>query len=81
MSKPSPVRTPEDGEGAGCWRWRGRMTADSEATGRGHRMNAARARRRLQTARRAYQERFGADAPILSYMGHPRVVNALMDTV
>jgi hypothetical protein len=57
------------------------MIADSEAAGRGHRMNAARARRRLETAEGAYRERFGADAPISSYMGHPRVADALMDAV
>ena len=57
------------------------MIADSEAAGRGHRMNAARARRRLETAERAYRERFGADAPISSYIGHPRVADALMDAV
>jgi len=57
------------------------MTADSEAAGRGQRMDAARARRRLEAAKRAYRERFEAEAPVLFYMGHPRVADALMDAV
>ena len=57
------------------------MTAESGAASRGQRMDAARARRRLEAAKRAYRERFGADAPVSSYMGHPRVADALMDAV
>jgi hypothetical protein len=57
------------------------MTADSEAAGRGQRMGAARAWRRLEAAKRAYRERFGAEAPVSSYMGHPRLADLLMEAV
>jgi hypothetical protein len=57
------------------------MTADSEAAGRGRRMDAARRERRLEAAKRAYRGRFGADAPVSSYMGHPRLADLLMEAV
>jgi hypothetical protein len=57
------------------------MTADSEAGGRGRRMNAARRERRLEAARRAYRERFGTDAPVSLYLGHFRLADALMEAV
>ena len=41
----------------------------------------ARQGRRLEAARRAYVARFGADAPISSYLGHPRVADMLMEAV
>lgn len=56
------------------------MITDSEPS-RGSRMNAARRERRLEAARRAYRERFGVDASVSSYTGHPRLVDALMEAV
>jgi hypothetical protein len=41
----------------------------------------ARRERRLKVAKRAYRERFGADAPVSSYLGHFRLADALMDAV
>ena len=41
----------------------------------------ARRERRMEVAKRAYQERFGADAPVSSYLGHFRLADALMDAV
>ena len=42
-----------------------------------------RARRewRMEAAKRAYRERFGADAPVSSYIGHFRLADALMEAV
>jgi hypothetical protein len=37
--------------------------------------------RRLEAARRAYVARFGADAPVSSYLGHPRLADLLMEAV
>jgi hypothetical protein len=56
------------------------MTADSEPR-RGWRKDAARRERRLEAAKLAYRERFGADAPISSYMSPSRLADALMDAV
>jgi hypothetical protein len=41
----------------------------------------ARHKRRLEAARRAYRERFGADAPVSPYLGHPRLADMLMEAV
>jgi hypothetical protein len=41
----------------------------------------ARRERRMEVAKRAYRERFGADAPVSSYLGHFRLADALMDAV
>jgi hypothetical protein len=57
------------------------MTADSQATGRGRRVGAARRERRLEAAKRAYRERFGRDAPVSLYLGHSRLADALMEAV
>jgi hypothetical protein len=40
----------------------------------------ARRERHLEAARRAYQERFGEDAPVPPYT-HPRFADALMEAV
>jgi hypothetical protein len=40
----------------------------------------ARRERRLEAARRAYQERFGEDVPAPPYI-HPRFADALMEAV
>ena len=39
----------------------------------------ARRDRHLEAARRAYRERFAADAPVSSYLGHPRLADLLME--
>ena len=44
-------------------------------------MDHARRERRLEAAKRAYRERFGADAPVSSYIGHFRLADALMEAV
>ena len=41
----------------------------------------ARQGRRLEAARRAYVARFGADAPVSSYLGRPRLADLLMEAV
>jgi hypothetical protein len=41
----------------------------------------ARHGRRLEAARRAYVARFGADAPVSPYLGHPRLADLLMEAV
>ena len=41
----------------------------------------ARRDRHLEAARRAYRERFAADAPVSSYLGHPRLADLLMEAV
>ena len=41
----------------------------------------ARRERRIEAAKRAYRERFGADAPVSSYLGHFRLADALMEAV
>ena len=41
----------------------------------------ARRERRMEAAKRAYRERFGADAPVSSYIGHFRLADALMEAV
>ena len=41
----------------------------------------ARRERRMDVAKRAYRERFGADAPVSSYIGHFRLADALMEAV
>ena len=41
----------------------------------------ARRERRIEAAKRAYRERFGADAPVSSYIGHFRLADALMEAV
>ena len=41
----------------------------------------ARQGRRLEAARRAYVARFGADAPVASYLSHPRLAEMLMEAV
>jgi hypothetical protein len=53
------------------------MTADGEIP-RGRRQDAARRERRLEAARDAYRERFGEDAPVSLYLGHPRWPDVLM---
>ena len=37
--------------------------------------------RRMDVAKRAYLERFGAEAPVSSYIGHFRLADALMEAV
>ena len=37
--------------------------------------------RRMEVAKRAYLERFGAEAPVSSYIGHFRLADALMEAV
>ena len=44
-------------------------------------MHHARRDRRLEAASRAYREQFGADAPVSSYLGHPRLADLLMEAV
>ncbi len=41
----------------------------------------ARQKRRLEAAMCAYRRRFGADAPVSSYLGHPRLADMLMEAV
>ena len=42
----------------------------------------ARRERRLEAAMRAYRERFGEDAPLISsHLGHPRLPDLLMEAV
>jgi hypothetical protein len=41
----------------------------------------ARHARRLEAARRAYVARFGAEAPVSSYLDHPRLADLLMEAV
>ena len=41
----------------------------------------ARRKRRLEAAKRAYLERFGEDAPVSSYLDHPRLPDVLMEAV
>jgi hypothetical protein len=37
--------------------------------------------RHLETARRAYRERFGTEAPVATYMSHHRLADLLMEAV
>jgi hypothetical protein len=41
----------------------------------------ARSDRRLEAARHAYVVRFGADAPVSSHLGQPRLADLLMEAV
>ena len=45
-------------------------------------MNHARRKRRVEAARRAYRDRFGEDAPVMSsHLDHPRLPDLLLEAV